>query len=47
MAEFVATGVLRFDALVPQELNSSVLAELPAMRAAKHAAFLGLSLIHI
>ncbi len=41
MAEFVATGVLRFDALVPDELNERVLDDLPAMRDAKYSAFLG------
>lgn len=41
VAEFVANGVLRFDALVPAELNERVLDELPAMRDAKYAAFFG------
>lgn len=39
MAEFVANGVLRFDALVPAELNHRVLAQLPELRDAKYAAF--------
>lgn len=41
MAEFVANGVLRFDALVPGELNQRVLAEMPAMRQRKYDAFRG------
>lgn len=41
VAEFVATGLLRFDALVPAELNERVLEQMPALRDAKYAAFLG------
>ncbi len=39
MAEFVANGVLRFDALVPDEINQAVLAELPSIERAKFANF--------
>lgn len=41
MAEFVANGVLRFDALVPDDLNTRVLDDMPAIRDAKYAAFFG------
>ncbi|MEZ5379308.1 MAG: phytanoyl-CoA dioxygenase family protein [Acidimicrobiales bacterium] len=39
MAQFVANGYLRFDAIVPPEINEAVLGELPAIEAAKLAAF--------
>ncbi|MFN3219432.1 MAG: phytanoyl-CoA dioxygenase family protein [Acidimicrobiales bacterium] len=41
MAHFAHDGFLRFDALVPPELNTAVLDELPALEEAKLAPFLG------
>lgn len=41
LAEFVSSGVLRFDALVPQELNARVLDELPSVLERKLGAFVG------
>lgn len=41
VARFVSDGYLRFDALVPDQLNRQVLAELPALEEAKLAPFLG------
>ena len=35
MAQFVANGYLRFDAIVPDEVNDAVLEVLPALEAAK------------
>jgi hypothetical protein len=39
VARFVADGYLRFDSLVPDSVNESVLAELPAIEATKFANF--------
>lgn len=41
MARFVNDGVLRFDALVPDELNRRVMDQLPSLLEAKLAPFLG------
>ena len=38
LAEFVAFGVLRFDSIVPPDLNQRVLEELPAIQTAKYSA---------
>lgn len=42
MARFVHDGFLRFEALVPPDLNEAVLAELPELETAKLAPFLGM-----
>lgn len=39
VAEFVANGFLRFDAIVPDHINQAVLVELPLIERAKLAAF--------
>lgn len=41
MADFVSDGFLRFERVVPAELNERVLAQLPAIRTAKYDAILG------
>ncbi len=41
MAEFVATGILRFDAIIPADINERVVAELESLFRAKIAPMLG------
>jgi hypothetical protein len=46
MARFVSDGFLRFDALVPDELNRAVLDELPSLEAEKLAPLFGQDVEH-